>query len=59
LLLNGSIQPSGQGIFVDAAQFGQASFAAATSPATDRVWERAFDGTMWSDWTAVNVTSHP
>jgi hypothetical protein len=58
LLLNGNVQPSGQGIVVDASQFGQASFAAASSPAMDKVWERAFDGTMWSDWTAVNVTSH-
>jgi hypothetical protein len=58
ILLGNAIQPSGQGIFVDASQFGQASFAAATSPATDKIWERAFDGTMWSDWTAVNVTSH-
>jgi hypothetical protein len=58
LLLNGAVQPSGQGIFVDASQFGQASFAASSSAATDTVWERAFDGTLWGNWVSVNVTSH-
>jgi hypothetical protein len=58
LLLNGAIQPSGQGIFIDAAQLNQASFVASSTPVTDRLWERAFDGELWSDWTAINVTSH-
>lgn len=57
-LLNGAMQPSGQGIFVDASLLNQTSFVAASSPTTDLIWERAFDGTMWGDWFAVNVTSH-
>jgi hypothetical protein len=57
-LLSGAVQPTGQGIFVDASSFSQASFVASSAPATDRIWERAFDGMLWSDWTAINVTSH-
>ncbi len=57
-LLSGAVQPSGQGIFLDASQFSQTSFIASSTPTTDRLWERAFDGSLWSDWTAVSVTSH-
>jgi len=56
-VLGGAIQSSGQGIFVDAANIGQASFVASSSAATDRVWERASDGNLWGDWHEINVTS--
>jgi len=57
-VLNGAIQPSGQSILLDATQFGQTNFVAASAPATDRIWERAFDGSIWSDWAAINIISH-
>jgi hypothetical protein len=57
-LLSGAVQPTGQGILVDASLLGQASFVASSTAATDRIWERAFDGMLWSGWTAINVTSH-
>ncbi len=57
-LLSGAIQPAGQAITIDASQFGAMSFQAASSPQVDRIWERASDGTLWSDWTAINLTSH-
>lgn len=57
-LLNGAVQPVGQGIFLDSTQFNQTSFVASSTPTTDRLWARAYDGNLWSDWTAANVTSH-
>jgi hypothetical protein len=59
LLLNGAVQPSGQDVFIDGSQLNQATFAAASFPTTDRIWERAFDGNLWSDWVATNITSTP
>jgi len=48
----------GQGIFLDATTINQAHFYAASTPTTDRIWERASDGALWSDWHVVNVAAH-
>lgn len=57
--VGGSAQPAGQAITVDWATYTSAtSFAAASTPTTDKIWERAFDGSKWSDWSSINVTSH-
>jgi hypothetical protein len=52
-LLSGGVQPAAQGIFLDSSQFGQTSFVASSTLATDRLWERASDGSLWSDWAAT------
>jgi hypothetical protein len=57
-LLGGAIQQPNQGIFVDASAFNQANFVAGTSAGVDQIWERAFDGNLWSNWVSINVTSH-
>jgi hypothetical protein len=57
-VVGNTVQPTGQGIFLDTSQYNQTSFAASSTPATDRLWERAYDGNLWSDWVAIDVASH-
>ena len=57
-VVGSTAQPAGQGIFLSTSQFNQTSFVASSSAATDRLWARAYDGSLWGDWTAINVTSH-
>jgi hypothetical protein len=48
-------QASGQAI--DVVQLTQATFVAASQPAVDQLWVRAFDGLLWSDWHPFAATS--
>jgi hypothetical protein len=58
-LVGNIAQPAGQAITVDWTTYtSSTSFAAASTPTTDKIWERAFDGSKWSDWSSINVTSH-
>jgi hypothetical protein len=59
-LVGNTIEPAQQAITVDWGTYTTAvNFQAASSAGTmDRIWERASDGMLWSDWHAINVTSH-
>jgi hypothetical protein len=54
--ISGVAQASGQAI--DVVQLTQATFVAASQPAVDQLWVRAFDGLLWSDWHPFAATSH-
>ena len=54
--INGTPQAAGQAIDVQAAQLDQTSFVTGTAAGVDQIWERAFDGWLWSDWHPLNVT---
>ena len=57
-VVNGAPQTLGHAIDVAASQLAQAIFVAASTPATDQLWVRAFDGMLWSDWHPFTATSH-
>jgi beta-glucanase (GH16 family) len=56
--INGTPQGANQAIDVPAAQLNQTSFVAGSAPDVDQIWERAFDGSLWSDWHMLNFISH-
>jgi len=56
--INGTPQAAGQAIDVSAAQVNQTSFVAGSVPGVDQIWERAFDGSLWSDWHLVSIAGH-
>ena len=56
--INGTPQGANQAIDVSAAQVNQTGFVAGSVPGVDQIWERAFDGSLWSDWHLLSVTGH-
>ncbi len=54
---SGTQQPAGQAIAVTAAELDQARYVAGSTMSTESVWMRAFDGTSWSGWTELSLTS--
>jgi hypothetical protein len=56
--INGTPQGANQAIEVSAAQVNQTGFVAGSVPGVDQIWERAFDGSLWSDWHSLNVLGH-
>jgi hypothetical protein len=56
--VNGVVQQAQQTFEVLAADLASASFTAGSAAATDQLSMRAFDGYLWSDWTAFSATSH-
>ncbi|MCO5090684.1 hypothetical protein [Bosea sp. (in: a-proteobacteria)] len=55
--VNGTPQHAQEAIEVLAADLASASFTGASAETTDQLYVRAFDGYLWSDWKAFNVTS--
>jgi hypothetical protein len=55
--INGTPQAAGQAIDVDATQLALTSYLAGSAAGVDQIWERAFDGSLWSDWHPLTVTS--
>jgi hypothetical protein len=56
--INGTPQGVNQAIDVSAAQLSQTGFVEDSAPSVDQIWERAFDGSLWSDWHMLSVTGH-
>ena len=56
--INGTPQGANLAIDVSAAQVNQTGFVAGSAPGVDQIWERAFDGSLWSDWHLLSVTGH-
>ena len=56
--INGAPQGANQAIEVSAAQVNQTGFVAGSVPGVDQIWERAFDGSLWSNWHMLSVTGH-
>jgi hypothetical protein len=56
--INGTPQAAGQAIDVDPTQLALTNYVAGSAPGVvDQIWERAFDGSLWSDWHPLTVTS--
>lgn len=55
--VNGTGQGANQTISVSASQLSNVSFVGGTSPTSDQVWVRAFNGTTWSEWKDWTMTT--
>jgi VCBS repeat-containing protein len=55
-VVNGVAETAGHAIDVSAAEIANSVFANGTVGSTEILWERAFDGTDWSNWTSVSIT---
>ena len=55
--VGGAVQGAAQLISATAAQFASATFTGGSSAGSEQIWARAFDGTGWSDWTAMTATT--
>lgn len=53
LLFNGGNLAAGTDNYIPAAQLGQLTYRVGT--ATDTLWLRAFDGSLWGAWSAISV----
>jgi hypothetical protein len=59
LELNGGTDVgAGRDFFVDANSYNGANYYFADSATPTYVSERAYDGTLWSDWTTITITAH-
>lgn len=55
--VGGVAQAAGQAIGVSASSINTVSFISSSTPGTDQLWVRAFDGVLWSDWKSFTVTA--
>jgi len=58
-VVGGVAEPSGQAINVTPAQLAGATFQGASGGATDHLWVRANDGSVWSAWQDFYLTTPP
>ena len=59
-VINGVVQATAAEVFVTAAQLAQTSYVAGAPGSTDHLYVRAFDGSLWSNWSAAfTVTAGP
>lgn len=55
--VSGAVQTANRLISITAGQFAAATFTGGASAGSEQIWARAFDGTGWSDWTAMTATT--
>ena len=55
--LNGETLPPRTVVSLTASEFASLEVSAGSGSVTDLVWVRAFDGTFWSEWVNVDVTT--
>ena len=56
--IGGTPQGANRASDVSSARVDQTGFVAGSVAGVDQIWERAFDGSLWSDWHLLSVTGH-